>query len=81
MARGISAFALSFYTIDPLVFLLQANARFNLPQDFENIHFNFADMYSLSPMVYFAINPFVSLNVGVRYQYSTRAYINDRIQA
>lgn len=79
--KGYSAFALSFYTIDPLVFLLQANARFNLPQDFENIHFNLADMYSLSPMVYFAINPFVSLNVGVRYQYSTRAYINDRIQA
>lgn len=79
--KGYSAFALSFYTIDPLVFLLQANARFNLPQDFENIHFNLADMYSLSPMVYFAINPFVSLNAGVRYQYSTRAYANDRIQA
>lgn len=79
--KGYSAFALSFYTIDPLVFLLQANARFNLSQDFENIHLNLADVYSLSPMVYFAINPFVSLNAGVRYQYSTRAYMNDRIQA
>ena len=74
--KGYSLFATSFYTIDPLVFLLQASARINLPQSLQSTRINQADIYALSPMVYFAVNPFVSLNAGVRYQYSTRSFIN-----
>lgn len=75
--KGYSLFAMSFYTIDPVVFLLQANARINLPQTFQNTRIDQADIYSLSPMIYFAVNPFVSLHAGVRYQYSTRSFVGN----
>ncbi|TLD80400.1 hypothetical protein LS68_006470 [Helicobacter sp. MIT 05-5293] len=76
-AKGYSLFATTFYTVDPIVFLLQGSFRLNLPKRFEEAKINDADIFSLSPMVYFAVNPYVSLNAGVRYQYQTKDRLND----
>lgn len=74
--KGYSLFALSFYTIDPIVFLLQAQYRFNLPKSFEDRNIHNGDVFVLSPMIYFAINPYVSLNAGVKYQYQSKDKLN-----
>lgn len=76
--KGYSFFATSFYTIDPIVLLLQANFRLNLPREFEGYRLDNGEVFALSPMVYFAVNPY-SLNFGVRYQYATQNSINDTL--
>ncbi len=77
--KGYSFFATSFYTIDPIVLLLQANFRLNLPREFEGYRLDNGEVFALSPMVYFAVNPYISLNFGVRYQYATQNSINDTL--
>lgn len=75
--KGYSLFATSFYTIDPIVFLLQAGFGLNLPKYYKNIKFDSGETLSLSPIVYFAVNPYVSLNFGVRYNYQSRDKVNN----
>lgn len=75
--KGYSLFALGFYTVDPIVFFLQAQYRFNLPKSFQDITVHSGDVFVLSPMIYFAINPYVSLNAGVKYQYHSKDKLNN----
>lgn len=77
--KGYTFFATSFYTIDPIVLLLQANFRLNLPRAFETYRFHSGHIFALSPMVYFAVNPYISLNFGIRYQYATQSTISDTL--
>ncbi|RDU62473.1 hypothetical protein CQA53_09260 [Helicobacter didelphidarum] len=70
--KGFSIFATSFYTIDPIVLLLQANFRLNLNKTLDGLSINNAETFTLSPMVYFAVNPYISLNCGIKYQYKTQ---------
>ncbi|TLD87696.1 hypothetical protein LS66_007285 [Helicobacter sp. MIT 03-1614] len=75
--KSYSLFATSFYTIDPIVFLLQAGLGLNLPKYYKNIKIDNGETFSLSPIVYFAVNPYVSLNFGVRYNYQSRDKLNN----
>lgn len=77
--KGFSIFATTFYTIDPIVLLLQGSFRFNLYKQMDNLSVDNAEIFSLSPMIYFAVNPYISLNLGVKYQYKTKDYLNSII--
>lgn len=74
--RGYSFFATTYYTADPVVFLLQASFGLNLDKRFAGRSINGGEVFSLSPSIYFAVNPYVSLNAGVSYQYRSADSIN-----
>ncbi|MBR2495373.1 hypothetical protein [Helicobacter sp.] len=75
-AKGYSFFATSFFTIDPVVFLLQANFRLNLKKESQGLSLDSGESFILNPMVYFAVNPYVSLNAGIKYQYRSSDNVN-----
>ncbi len=69
----------SFYTVDPVVFFVQANFRANLNKKDGDFNFNAGEVFTLSPLVYFAINPYISMNWGMRYRFQTRDTLNHQI--
>ncbi len=77
--KGYSLLAMSYYTIDPLVFLLQAGFRVNLYSANERLSINNGEIFTLTPMIYFAVNPYVSLNFGITYQYKTKDFVDNKI--
>ncbi|WP_104718032.1 autotransporter outer membrane beta-barrel domain-containing protein, partial [Helicobacter trogontum] len=77
--KGYSLLAMSYYTIDPLVFLLQAGFRVNLYSTNERLSINNGEIFTLTPMIYFAVNPYVSLNFGITYQYKTKDFVDNNI--
>lgn len=70
--KSYSFFATSYYTSDPIVFLLQAGFRLNTPKRAFGYTLDNGEIFTLSPTIYFAVNPYVSLNFGVRYQYHSK---------
>lgn len=79
--KGYSFFTTSYYTIDPLVFLLQASFRLNLKSIDGDLSINSGEIFALCPTIYFAVNPYVSLNINVKYQYKTSDFVNDKVVA
>lgn len=77
--KGYYLFATSYYTIDPLVFLLQSGFRVNLYSANETFSVNNGEIFTLTPMIYFAVNPYVSLNFGITYQYKTKDFVDNKI--
>lgn len=60
---------LSYYTVDPLVFVLKASYQWSLEKRFEESTIDNGDLISFSPEIYFAVNPYTNLNWGVSYQF------------
>jgi hypothetical protein len=77
--KSYSLFATSYYTVDPIVFLLNASARFSLAKEFENQSIQNGNTLSFSPSVVFAVNPYTSLSWGISYQYKTKDKINNQV--
>lgn len=77
--KSYSFFATSFYTVDPLVFLIQGGFRFNLKRSFNDRNIKMGEVFSLSPAVYFAVNPYTSINFGIRYEYKLRDRIDNKV--
>ena len=65
--KGYRVFVTSFYTVDPIVFLLNASYGINLKKEFKDTLVDNANILTVSPQVYFAVNPYTSLNWGVKY--------------
>lgn len=76
--KNYSFFATSYYSVDPIVFLVQGGFRMNLERKFEGHRVKMGNVFSLSPMVYFAINPYVSINFGIRYEYKLKDRIDGK---
>jgi len=74
--KSYSFFATSYYTVDPIVFLLKANYRLNLKKTHNIYSVDSGEVFVLSPNIYFAVNPYTSLNWGVKYQYKTKDKVN-----
>lgn len=74
--KSYSFFATSYYTSDPIVFLLQAGFRLNTPKRAFGYILDNGEIFTLSPTIYFAVNPYVSLHFGVRYQYQSKDFLN-----
>lgn len=75
-AKDYSFFVTTYYTVDPIVFLLQASFGLDIHRSFEDRSLNGGEVFNLSPSIYFAVNPYVSLNAGVSYQYRSSDIIN-----
>lgn len=67
-----SVFVSSYYTSDPVVFFLKASYGYNGNHTNGNHSLETGDVLSITPQIYFAVNPYVSLNWGVRYQYKQK---------
>lgn len=76
--KGYTFFATSYYTVDPIVFLLQTTYRLNTKKEYEQESIESANQFSLAPQLYFAVNPYTSLNTGVRYSYQSKTKINGK---
>lgn len=74
--KGYTFFATSYYTVDPIVFLLRSAYRLNLKKEHKQESIESADQFSLSPQLYFAMNPYTSLSTGVRYSYRSQTKID-----
>ena len=79
--KSFSFFATSYYTVDPIVFLLKANYRLNLKKTYSNKSIESGNIFVLSPNIYFAVNPYTSINWGIKYQYKGKDKINNSFVA
>lgn len=77
--KSYSFFAMSYYTVDPLVFSLEANYGLNLKKEYDGNSLDNAEVFTVVPQVYFAINPFTNLNWGIKYQFDGRNRVDDKI--
>jgi len=71
-------FATSFYTVDPVVFLLSSSYGVNLKKQFKENSIKSGDIFTISPQVYFAVNPYTSLNGGIKYTHYSENNVNDK---
>ena len=72
-------FATSFYSVDPVVFLFSASYSFNKTKNLGALKKDDANIFTLSPQVYFAVNPYTSLNWGVKYNYFGKTKIDNTL--
>lgn len=77
--KNYRLYATSFYSVDPVVFLLSASYSFNQTKKIGASKRDDADILTLSPQVYFAVNPYTSLNWGVKYSYFGKTKIDNSI--
>jgi len=73
--------ATSFYSVDPIVFLLSTSYSFNVSKTLGTLQRDDADIFTLSPQVYFAVNPYTSLNWGVKYSHFGATKIDNTVIA
>lgn len=67
-----SLFITTFYTADPIVFMLKGAYGHNLTHSHNNSKLDIGNTFTLAPQIYFAVNPYTSLSWGVRYQHRQR---------
>lgn len=77
--KGYSLFATTYYTVDPVVFLLKANYRINQKQSYKDETIDNGNIFVLSPNIYFAVNPYTSINWGIKYQFKGKDRLNDKV--
>ncbi len=69
----------SYYTVDPIVFLINASYRINKKTYYKNESIDNGNQIIISPQIYFAVNPFTSINWGIKYEYHSKDKIDDKI--
>jgi hypothetical protein len=67
-----SVFVSSYYTSDPVVFFLKASYGYNEKHTNGSHSLETGNVLSITPQIHFAVNPYTSLNWGVRYQYKQK---------
>ncbi len=77
--KSYSFFATSYYTVDPLVFLIKADYRLNLKKEDANKSLDNGEIIVLTPQIYFAVNPFANLNWGIKYQFTGKNKVDEKI--
>ncbi|MDP3030296.1 MAG: hypothetical protein Q8O04_12580 [Deltaproteobacteria bacterium] len=70
---------ISYYTVDPVVFLLQGRYQLNLKRTKGTESINPAEIFSLSPQIYFAVNPYTTINWGLKWTIQGKSSINEEI--
>lgn len=71
-----SVFVSSYYTSDPVVFFLKASYGYNGSHTNGSHTLETGNVLSITPQIHFAVNPYTSLNWGVRYQYKEKDTYN-----
>lgn len=65
----------SYYTVDPVVFFLQSRYIQNFKRK-NSISIDPGENFSLSPQFFFVVNPYITLNWGVRFSVNDKDRIN-----
>ena len=66
----------SYYTVDPIVFFVQASYTLNLEEKNKDQKIDLGEQFSLSPQIYFAINPYTTINWGFSWYIQGKDKIN-----
>lgn len=77
--KNYRLFATSFYSVDPVVFLVSASYSLNKTKNLSVLKRDDANIFTLSPQVYFAVNPYTSLNWGVKYNHFGKTKIDNTL--
>ncbi len=77
--KGLNLFATSFYTVDPVVFLVKMSYGLNLKKEDNSSTVDRGEIFVLSPGIYFAVNPYTSMSWGVKYSYHGKDRIDGNI--
>lgn len=78
---------ISYYTDDPVVFMFQSRYQLTLERPYQckrtkklkNI--NPSDIFFLSPQIYFAVNPYTTINWGVKWRIQGESTINGKLSS
>ena len=79
--KSYRLFATTYYTVDPIVFSLKASYRFNRKRSSGKESIEGGNVLSLTPQIYFAVNPSTSLHGGVRYTHIGAIKVNGKKEA
>lgn len=71
--KSYSIYMTSYYTVDPIVFLIRVNYKLNLEKEYEDKTIKDGNVIIISPSIYFAVNPYTSINWGVKYQFQGKS--------
>ena len=74
--KSFRIFATSFYSVDPIVFMLSSSYSFNNSKNLGKIKRDDADIFTLTPQIYFAVNPYTSINWGIKYKHFGKTTID-----
>ncbi len=74
-----SLYISTFYTIDPVVLFITGMYRYNADIKIDGKEFNYGDTFFISPQFYFLANPFLSINVGLRYIYQGKDKLDGKV--
>ncbi len=77
--KSYSIFATSYYTVDPIVFLINTNYRIHKTKSYKNESINNGNIFILAPSIYFAVNPYTSINWGFKYEYKAKDKLNNEV--
>lgn len=76
-----NAYLLSYYTVDPIVFVMKLAYQWSPEQTNEESSIDNGEIVTVAPSIYFAVNPYTNLNWGVTYQYTGSAWRNGVLAA
>lgn len=65
-------FMASFYTVDPIVFFVKGTYGYNASHANNGRTLDIGNTITVNPQIYFAVNPYTSINWGLRYQYKQK---------
>ena len=68
----------SYYTVDPIVFFIQASYTLNLKEKNKDQKIDLGERFSFSPQIYFAINPYTTINWGFSWYIQGKDKINGK---
>ena len=77
--KSFTLFATSYYTVDPVVFVMNANYRVNRKKRYRDETIHSGNILSVSPSIYFAVNPYTSISWGIKYAFKAKDKINNNI--
>ena len=68
----------TYYTIDPIVLYLETAYEIHLSRNKNNTTLDPGERFSLSPQIYFSVNPFISLYWGIKWFLQGKDKVNGK---
>jgi len=68
----------TYFSTDPITFMFQSTYIYNKVLEHENYKLKHGDIFIFSPTMYFSINPYVTINFDLEYQYINKSKENNK---
>lgn len=66
----------SYYTVDPIVFFLRSRYIQNFKREDDDVSIDPGENFSLSPQLFFVVNPYITVNWGMRFAVNSKDRVN-----